>query len=587
MKIGIHKFGGIMPRFAPKMLPEEAATIAQNLELLGGKVLPLSGLTLPVDNLGVFTVKGPIVDDDYDRYYKTDGVIALQVNGADAKRLTPAAPEGERVNGFEDIITSAVKAFIRPGSGIEEEMTFISLLPGDDSESRKLKFRYAGLASADAITNVFIDPYYQLRITDEKFLPDAYSTSPADGANLEILSSKNEIIGRYYIESQNTYNSFAPANPSGYPYLIYGRDVEFVIRNKYVDTIKDHYYLYRYIDSLGTEGPPSELSALITRYPGEIINLTNIPAASAGYSYIRIYRSAGVEQAAGFYFVADVALGITDYADDTDDADLAEIMPAYGNPPDAMDNLTLCSGGFLAANKDKDIYFSLPYLPSTYPYEYAVNVPDNIVAMASRRNALIVLTDVKLHMFSGNDPESMLPVELAFNQPCLSQQGVVKIDGDVFYPSDDGLCMVSNAGFSIITKKAYRKADWAALKPETFVAKEYDNKYLATNEDGLSIIIDVAEGIVTTYTDGVIAIWQSKVFVFAKIVSFSMIKVIADDYPVTVELFAEGVSVQSLTILNINPRRIPVLRQEREWQVKITSAFRVDSLILATSGEEI
>lgn len=590
MIINFHKFDGIKPRYAAKMLPEDAATIAQNLELLGGKILPLSGLSLPVDNEGIYRAKGPIVNDEHDRYYSTDGSGPLLVeNGSipTAALPVPVAPVGERIKGFDNVITEDVKCFLRPAVGIEEEMTFLELLAGDDEDSRKIRFQYDGAVSDTPFGSTFIDSYYQLHITDEKFLPDSFSKSPADGTNLDILSTKNEVVGRYYIESHNKYESVEPPNPGGKPHVLYGHKIEFVIRNKYIDTKKDHYYLYRYIDSLGIEGPPSELSALITRYPGEIINLTNIPASATGMVSVRIYRSAGVEQAAGFYFVADADLGSSEFVDDVNDADLAEKMPNYGNPLDGMDNLTLMSGGILAANKGKNIYFSEPYLPHTWVLNNSVNVDDDVVAMASRRNALVVMTDIKLHMFSGNDPQTILPVELAFNQPCLAQQGVVKIDGDVFYPSDDGLVQIDNSGMRVITKKVFRKSDWLALKPDTFIAKEYDNKYFATNEDGLSIIIDVAEGIVTTYTDGAEAVWQSKVFVTAKIVSFSTIKLIAEDYPVTVEFFAEGVSVLSMEILNNNPRRIPVVRNEREWQIKITSGFRVDSLILTTSGEEI
>lgn len=589
MKIDFTEFKGIMPRYAPKMLPDNFATTANNLELLGGKILPLSGITLPQDNLGIYRVKGPIVDDQHDRYYKTDGTGPLLVEGgalATAKFPIPTAPTGVRVKGFTNIINSGIKGFIRPYSGNEVEMTLLEIVAGVDDDSKKVRFRYDGEASANPFSSVFVNPYLQLHIDSEKFLPDAFSVSPADGTNLDILSINNEVIGKYYIESVNVYNIFPTANPGGLPNTLSGKDIEFVIRNKYIDTIKENYYLYRYVDSLGVEGPPSALSALITRYPGETITL-NIPAAVTGMSYVRIYRSAGVAQAAGFYFVADVALGAGTYSDNVDNADLSEIMPNYGNPPDGMDNLVLLSGGFMAATKGKDIYFCDPYLPHTWSYSNAVNVDDNIVATASRRNTLLVMTDVKLHMFSGNDPESMLPVELAFNQPCLAQQGVSKIDGDVFYPSDDGLCMVSNAGFSIVTKNSFRKEDWLALKPDTFIAGEYNNKYIAVNEDGLAIIVDIAEGFITTYTDGATAIWQSKVFVIDKITSFSVIRLIAANYPVTVEFFAEGVSVLSLSILDKNPRRIPVLRNEREWQIKITSIYRVDSLVLATSGEEI
>lgn len=599
MRIQIDNFGGIAPRFAPKMLKDKAATIAQNLELLSGKIIPLSGLELPVDNEGVYTVKGPIVNDEHDRYYSTDGEGPLMVTGGaspEAKIAKPVAPVGERVKSFNDIINENIRCFVRPSSNIEEEMELLEILPGNDENSRRVLFRYPGAVSDSSFVSVFIDSYYQIHLETLnygegehliKHLPDAFSKSPADGTNIELRNVKNKVIGRYFIESHNRYGTVIKENPGGAAHVLHGHDVEFIIRINYVDTIKDHYYLYRYVDDIGIEGPPSELSAMITRYPGETINLTNIPEAVANMSKVRIYRSAGVEQVAGFYFVSEVSLGTGTFSDDVVDADLTEKMPVYGNPPDGMDNLVLMSGGIVVANKGKDIYPSEPYLPHVFPSSYALNVDDNIVAMASRRNTLLVMTDLKLHMFSGNDPRSLMPVELAFNQACVSRQSVVKINGDVFYASPDGLVRVDSTGFGLLTTKSFRKQDWAALNPETWIAKEYNNKYMAKNEDGLSIIIDINEGIITTYTDGALAVWQSKVFVAAKIVSFNYIQLVAAGYPVTVDIMTAGSSVLELEIVNSSPRRLPVLRNETEWQFKITSMYQVDSLTLATSGEEL
>jgi len=585
MKIEFTQFKGIMPRYADKMLPDDAATIAKNVELLGGKILPLSDVTLPVDNLGVFTVQGPIVDDQFDRSYSTDGAGPLTVSTGTAVFPIPAAPVGSSVSVFDNIITEDVVGLILAALGDESEMEFISLDDGDTADTQLIVFRYPGEASATSKI-YYQNPYYQLQINEEQSLPDSFSTSPSDGTNIEIRSDKNEIVSRYFIEDYTIVDTFPVDNPGGLPFTRDGYDIQFVITNKYIDSIKDNYYVYRFVDATGAEGPPSELSAIITRYPGEIIQLTTLPTAT-GMVTVRIYRSAGVEEAAGFYFVGDALAGAATFDDDIDTADLAEIMPPFGNPPDTPDNLTLCSGGFMAVNSGKDIYFCDPYLPSTWQYTNAVNVPDTIIAMASRRNALLVMTDVKLHMFAGNDPANMLPVELAFNQPCLAQQSVVKIDGNVFYASDDGLCMVSNAGFSIVTRKTFRQSDWLALVPSGFIAAEYNNKYIALTGSGDYIIVDVNEGFITTYSGGGSAEWQSKVFVMAKIVSFNMIKVIAADYPVTVEFIADGSSVLTMTITDNNPRRIPILRNELEWQFKITSAYRVDSMVLATSGEEI
>jgi hypothetical protein len=621
MKIGIKSFKGIAPRYAEKMLPDDMATIADGCELLGGKLQP-KALTATVDTSEeagkICEVQGPIVNDEYKRIYYTDGVGPLMVKGTfdperEVKFPTPPAPAGlERVKAVEELITEELRAWGVYVYGTKTELTFLELVK--DGDRKIARFHFSGLKDGQITGGVLVYPVYQLWIPNKDvsipvgdsedesayyhLLPEKFSSNLSDGSNIEIRSDKNKLIGYCYVESYRTYDSETPTEDSPEAttenttsITIPGRKVEFILNIAYADTAKDYYYVTRYVDDLGVEGPPSELSERITRYPGEKIRIGDLGASPGGnIQKVRIYRSAGTEQEDGFYFLTELDITATGFIDDLEDEELAEKMPNFGNPPDGLDNLVRCSGGFLAANKGRDIWFSDPYLPHQWPYKYVLNVDNDIVGMASRRNTLVVMTDGKLYLFVGNRPDMMTPVEVAFEQPCLTRRGIVKINGDVFYPSPDGLVAVTDGGFKVLTRGTFRKEDWQALEPATFISTSHDERYVAFAGAGWTKawIFNLHEDICTSWEQGSMgAVWQSKVFEFSCPLNWNALQVTAEDYPVTVKLLSGGEEYGSYDVHSPDVMRLPLTRREKEWQIRIETDYRVDGAVLATSVREI
>jgi hypothetical protein len=75
--------------------------------------------------------------------------------------------------------------------------------------------------------------------------------------------------------------------------------------------------------------------------------------------------------------------------------------------------------------------------------------------------------------------------------------------------------------------------------------------------------------------------WRSKRFVFNAVGDFSTGRILADSYPLTFRLFAEGAKVYEQSVVSDESFTIPVLRQEREWNVEIESSSTVTEIILA------
>ena len=418
-------------------------------------------------------------------------------------------------------------------------------------------------------------------------------------------------------------------------------DLVITISLVYAVSLSSRYYCMRYVTDVGDEGDPGQsLSALVEARPGDTVDLT-LAAAPGGYvKKIRLYRSAGSVLNNGFLFLAEWDADTTyndedpwdtdddsklTYADTKQDTELAESMPAYGDPPNEMYGLVRMPGGILAAagaNKH-DIYFCEPYLPYTWPYSYMQTVEYEIVGFGAYGNTLVVCTNGKPELIIGDHPELFCVRQLPVNQACVSAQGICSSRGAVFYPSPDGLVMVSNGTAQLVTEKFFKREQWQELQPETMIAEVHDNKVFMFTDAGTWIYDPAEETLVTTDetasalfyeieddslymaqstncykweggTENKTAIWKSKKFSIPRPANFSCAKIIASDYSITtgnviLRLYANDVLVYTGTIpasqINLS-FRLPVMRKERDWEIEVETTVNLDKIILTQSMGE-
>ena len=192
---------------------------------------------------------------------------------------------------------------------------------------------------------------------------------------------------------------------------------------------------------------------MVARDPGADIVLTMaVPEGLPSYiTKKRIYRSAGTLADSGFYFLDEVDVNETTYTDDKFDSQLVEQMPNFGNPVDGMKDLILCTNGFVAGFRGKDVYFSDPNLPHQWPWKYRMTVGDEIVGMAVRRNTLQVMTVSNLWALIGNYPDEMTAVNMKGGQGCINQRGISNVGNTVIYPSPDGLVGTDSGTPQLVT----------------------------------------------------------------------------------------------------------------------------------------
>jgi hypothetical protein len=413
-------------------------------------------------------------------------------------------------------------------------------------------------------------------------------------------------------------------------------NLHFAIERNYTDVDRDTYYVVRAVNNIGEESPPSEISELVCRHADEKAVMTftgSVNAESENIVAYRLYRASGGTKGSDFLYVGEIK-GVTggEFHDTLSEEELNEVMPKYGSVPKELQGICGMSGGFMAAYKGKDIYFSEPYMPYCFPWEYSQSVPFDIVGMAVRGNYLYVMTKGSLYAFVGDHPESITPLAMRFDVPCISRKSIAHVNGSIIYAGTTGLVVIDNGGARVFSDKLYTLEQYKALHFEDCVAAgEYDGKYLAIFEDKALLFdfsdqnivhttVDASGFSVGTYSwnDGswkdyeenfrsyntpygetfvnqdfssknLRAEWKSKDFVFERPIAFTCGRVRFDkhDSPINIKLFAENVEVFSGEVHNSTAFRIPVLRRECRWSVSVSGNCDITSIELAESMSEL
>lgn len=424
-------------------------------------------------------------------------------------------------------------------------------------------------------------------------------------------------------------------------------NLTFTIERNYTDIDRDAYYVVRSVADTGAESPPSDISALVTRHPDEKAFFTfSIDKAVVDKDHLtafRLYRASGGTSGSDFLFVKEFPLsggtltGGSIYQFTVDDAladaELNEAMPKYGSVPDNLSGIVGMSGGFIAAWKGKDLFFSEPYQPNCFPWEYNQSVPFDIVGVAVRSNYLYVMTTGQLYAFVGDAPENIVPLAMRFDVPCISRASIAHVRGSIIYAGTTGLVIIDNGGPAIFSDKLYSIEQYKAIHFENCrCAGEYDGKYFAVFDDR-TLLFDFSDGGLKhtlldttaltggtfgtyTYNDGswennstaghnapygetrisqdftasaAVAVWKSKEYVFERPVAFSCARVRYDapDTAVTLKLYAEGAPVCTVNARHNEAFRLPVLRRECRWSAEVSGTADVTSIELAESMSEM
>jgi len=640
MRLGWKSWGGIIPKISPRSLPDVNAQTARNCWIaekdLQAIKEPLAVQAVPNGSESIYlwrhagsqewlswltdvnVVRGPIADDQYSRIYFTDGTT-LHMKLWDASLGTPKV-EVDDVSIVAPAAPTITKGQLFDPSGITATDQGVSCpLTGYSWTDGTLTLTF-NVPSHQVIAQNVNLPF---RITTAFGNTPTGATDPQSHIYSDLITIPN--VGKFQVVNiQNQNSGTTPTPQSGWT-IPYDKVVT-VNMNFVRSTTQYQYYVQTIVNGYGQESPPSVPSDEVTWMPNDTIQVHTTGSGTT----VRIYRSATGTSESNFFFVAEVSPG-TVYTDNNTDAQLAETMPLLENPPTAMMGLVSMPGGFLAAFNGKDIFFSEPWLPYSWPTRYRITVDFDVVGLAVSGADLIVLTTGNPYYVSGTHPDIMTQSKLPIEQSCVAKRSICFAERFVCYASPDGLCSITGGQVQVITSSYYTRDQWQALQPSLMIAAVHDARFIGFIPGG-GIIIDFREvgapsipygyptppSVGTTdqvayglYSDlindqlyliqdddsGGLQItdwraganyltytWHSKIFQNVQDAIWSACKIIADSYAnTTLKIYENGVQVWSYPVPSNMGFRVPKFDRSAEWEIELIGTDRIVEVVLASS----
>ncbi|APW38441.1 hypothetical protein RD110_15570 [Rhodoferax koreense] len=385
--------------------------------------------------------------------------------------------------------------------------------------------------------------------------------------------------------------------------------------------VSAYYYVYTYVTDRGEESSNSPVSAINNRQSDLTATLSGFaapPAGNYGITLIRIYRTqTGSSGTADFFFLREIAVATPTTSDDGRALGETLSTSTWLMPPADLSNLTTLWNGMLAGISGNAVRFCESYVPYAWPIAYDTVPPDGKpVGLGVFGQSLLVLTTGRPVLVTGSTPDAMDATPLEIPQGCVSSRSVVGMGSGVAWASNDGLCFYGTGGARILTAGIMTRANWQALNPASITGCMYEGLYFGSYDDGtgrkgfmvdpsntagiyfLSVGYPVAHfdelqdqlyvlnGVNVQRWDAgeaMTATFRSKVFHLANPSNMVCGEVVADTYPVTMRVYADGVLKFTKTVPDARIFKLPAGFKNSDWQLEIETTGTVQSAALATS----
>ncbi|WP_418131473.1 hypothetical protein [Variovorax sp. 278MFTsu5.1] len=376
-------------------------------------------------------------------------------------------------------------------------------------------------------------------------------------------------------------------------------------------------------DEESEPGPASDRVSTLVGATNTITNLTPLPSGSTQINRRRIYRSSySGNLQTGIQFVAEIPVAQTTYVDSKTKLELGETLKTQGWDawPEGIRGLRALWSGMTVGFKDYDVYFGEPLSPYAAPLAYSQATNDPIVGIGSFGTALVVLTKGAPLTASGGHPDDFVlaPAEVLDEcSGCASKRGIVSVPGAVFYPNEHGIVMLSPSSSQLLTAAYVQKNEWKKFAPDTMLGITSGSRYIGFYDNGLvkrGLIFDpnvvgftettafasaahvtngklylamgsklmcFEEGDLLPYT------WKSRKWVLPSRANLSVGRVLADSYPVTLKLFADGALVGEKTVQSNEEFTMPSGYTAFEFEVQVEGVAKVRRVTLAETSDEL
>lgn len=433
--IRITPFLGMLPRTAPRLLPEGAAVEATNVDLTSGEIIPIRRKNL----VNTPSVAGPWL-----------AVYRAEYNGAEVWLAWPRDV---------DVVRAPLPSTVEP-----------RFYWAGDGEPRYAK--YSGLPAT----------FFAMGVPRPKAAPTVTPSGGTGAATTRVYvytfySALDEESGESPASALTTGkvdDSWAIAGMDAFPANSGTGSVSFAGGVSTFTNTGNHWL--RVGDEVvisGTTVAVSEVTSnSVYKVPGNFAGATTwarkAPWNTTGMKR-RLYRSAG---STGSYQLVNDNVG-TSYSDTLTDSQILGdelISQGWEPPPPGLRGLIVLPNGAMVGFLDNEVRYSEPLQFHAWPDSYRRRCDFPVVGIEAYGTTVVACTASVPYVLSGVEPASVTPESVQQVWPCLSKRGVISVGDGVLYPTSYGLAYIGLRGAFIWTEAFYGRADWRPLNPETMVA---------------------------------------------------------------------------------------------------------------------
>jgi hypothetical protein len=519
----LQSFSGIFPRFPDSLLPERAASQAENCDFAYGELRNTKGgfllQALQNDAASIYTdnglsfytwttdvdaVRSPLSRDQFNRLYYTGGG-GFRV----ADRL------GTRTNGGTPS-TSYNVGVPRPSVPPALTVSQVSLSTAETDFTYRFHWEYGGVKYQEqAVTTASAS--FGTTVTLTFAAPPARaSTTPEQAFPVYRVTAKNKQSLAQVFDVYTSNSSLAAKDTPYAATITSANDTNTVtIAPAESEATKEtRAYVYTYVNIYGEEGPPSD-PGTINCNPSQIVGVrVQRDATAINYApikEIRVYRTPTGSTLAQYFYAGTIGAlsgpGVFNFADNVLGEQLNEPLTSLNfYPPDSgLQGLMSLPNGILAAWKDNELHFSEAYKPWAWPPSYVKTLPNAIVGGIVYGAGALITTRSHPYFVSGVSPDSMTTSKINVDQAGVSKKSMAVVDGAVIYASNDGLVVVSGGSASLaqgqrfFTRDVWRQRYSAGLSSMHF--SSWDGRLVAFSSVGafkpFMIRLDEADGTMT------------------------------------------------------------------------------------------
>src|SRR3989304_241506 len=211
-----------------------------------------------------------------------------------------------------------------------------------------------------------------------------------------------------------------------------------------------YYYRYTYVRKSGStivaESNPSSAS-LIASPVNQTVDVTWTVSSDSQVTHVRLYRTlnGGSATSYDFYYLTEVAIGTTTYADAVADTSLGALVETDNDIPPSTSLSSITGPGafntiFIATGNT--VYFSKVGRPESFPALYFFNVGtpnDTIMALVDWAGLIFIFTKTAVYMVQGTDPDTFYPVKTMASRGLASKHAIKATEKGILYGSYDGI----------------------------------------------------------------------------------------------------------------------------------------------------